>query len=360
MSSFEEQLTQVEERLNKQEWLGATFGSVLGAVISILLWLQVYIVNPKLGALMIPVSGVLVGLFVRLFGRGYYEWFSTIACMVYASTVLVAWLMDIIIGGHVTLLILAGLFFAGGWSANYVAKLKMPIVLEAAFEHLQSEGEYPKKGTSVKGVTTVICATTLGFALSYGAAFMMAAVYHQLQTEQQAPTAQSERLAAQSKEIEVTAEALSQYTTTQALLYAHAYFSGYKFNTLGSYTRGFPRSIHKSQMILEYLMKERGDIRAQFILGVLLQGSRGERLVNTAAEQGDHYAALYQAFYAGCQQDSETGDRILNAIYPLVEESAIKSEIESVRSYGYEPVCNEISEAHFPHSFVRGYIELLR
>ncbi|MCF2856696.1 hypothetical protein L1286_04395 [Pseudoalteromonas sp. SMS1] len=360
MSSLEEKRIQVENRLDKQELLGATFGSVIGATIAIAIWFQVYVFNPKLGALMLPVSGTVIGLFVRFFGRGYHEWFSAIACMVFAALSVVAWQVEIVVGGHIPLIVLAGLFFAGLWSANYLAKLKMPIVLEEAFEHLQAAETYPGKRTSLKGGVAVVCATIFTAGATYGTAFMMMVLNYQLQADNAAVSQQVEQQKVRNKEIAVTAEALSQYTTNEALLYAHAYFSGYKFNQLGSYTRGFPRSIHKSQMILEFLMKERQDPRAQFILGVLIQGNRGERLINLAAAQGDHYAALYQAFYAGCNQDTETGDGILDTIYPLVEESAIKSEIESVRSYGYEPVCSEISEAHFPHSFVRGYIELIR
>ncbi|KZN28966.1 hypothetical protein N480_09365 [Pseudoalteromonas luteoviolacea S2607] len=360
MSSFEERLKQVEERLNRQELLGASLGSVIGAAISIAVWFQVYMFNPKLGVLMLPVSGAVIGLFVRFFGRGYLEWFSTIACMVYAITTLVAWYMEIVIGGHIPLIVLAGLFFAGGGVANYFAKLSMPIVLEEAFERLKLSDNFPEKGTNIKGITAVIFSSTLALGVTYGVTFMFVIFNYQLQSVQEASVEQAQQQRIARKEIEVTEDALSQFTTSQALLYAHAYFSGYKFTELGSYTRDFPRSMHKSQMILEHLMKARGDRRAQFILGVLLQGNRGERLVNSAAEQGDHYAVLYKAFYAGCNADASTGNQILDNLYPTVKESAIKSEIESVRSYGYEPVCAEIAKAHFPHSFVRGYIELLR
>ncbi|MBQ4811827.1 hypothetical protein J8M20_10790 [Pseudoalteromonas luteoviolacea] len=360
MVSFEEEVRQVEERLDKQEFMGAALGSVIGAAISIAIWFQLYLFNPKLGFIMFPVSGAIIGQFVRFFGRGYHDWFATIACMVYAVTVWVAWYMQIVVSERMSVSILIGLFFSGCAAANYFAKLSMPLELSEAFKHLIYEDRYPKKGTNIKGFAAVIFASTLALGVTYGITFMYVIFNHQLQSAKAASVEQTQQQRPTLKGIEVTEDVLSQLTTSQALLYAHAYFSGYKFNEFGSYTRGFPRSIHKSQMILEYLMKARADRRAQFILGVLLQGNRGERLVNTAAEKGDHYAALYQAFYAGCNQGSAAGNRILDTIYPLVTESAIKSEIESVRSYGYEPVCDEISMAHFPHSFVRGYIGQFR
>ncbi|AOT09626.1 hypothetical protein [Pseudoalteromonas luteoviolacea] len=360
MNSLNEQIIKVEQRIRKQTLLKASLGSVIGSVIVIAIWFQVYMINSKLSPLMIPISGAIIGLFVRFFGQGYDKWFSAIACMVFAAISSMAWYMEIVVGGKVTYGILAGLFYAGFWSANYLAKLKMPIVLEDAFTHLQSSKKYPVKGTTFKAVMSVLGATIFSLGATYGTAIVMIELQYQFQSKQKAQMLNIEEQKKQKKEIAVTIEALSKYSTSEALLYAHAYFSGYKFNQSGKYTRGFPRSVHKSQMILEYLMKERQDHRAQFILGVILQGNRGERFIDMAAEQGDHYAALYQAFYAGCKKDTAKGDRILDAIYPLVKESAIKSEIESVRSYGYEPVCNEISQAHFPHSFIRGYITLAK
>ena len=72
--------------------------------------------------------------------------------------------------------------------------------------------------------------------------------------------------------------------------------------------------------------------RALFVLGVV---DKNKVMIDKAAELGDSYAKLYSILDFGCNGDPLKVIPLLNGLYSVTKEQAIKSEINTIHGDGF-------------------------
>ncbi|WP_125562899.1 hypothetical protein [Pseudoalteromonas rubra] len=351
-----EELAKVEHRLNKQNALGAAIAGGLWVFPILFAWFGAFTLNADLGPLMLTVSGVLVGLVIRFHGRGYQKVFGVIAFVLHTWLVFLALALELIVSNDTWLMVLGILYVTGAWSSVYLARKKVPFSEHRAFFELAEKQQHASR-KKLKNrwfiVLPVLLITSLatGLMAIYGVTTAEQLLIAQELDEQQ----QQRALRAQKNEIDVTPQGLKALSTRQALHYAYAYFSGYRIDEYGRNKGQFVHSEFKAKTILSHLMEQRAEPRALFILGIINGGSQGSQQIEQAAELGDDYAKLFKTIEFGCRYDKNQALMLINGLAQLTDESPISAEIDSIRSYGFEPVCADLNTGKFEYSFIREY-----
>ena len=124
----------VIEKITKQNALAAALGTVFWCIPILVLWVFIYELKPAAGAVMLWLSGALIGLAVRFHGRGYERLFSVIGFVSHACIVLLAWDFQIVVGGNVLPVILIGVYVLGAWSAAYLSRINISMHDYKAFD----------------------------------------------------------------------------------------------------------------------------------------------------------------------------------------------------------------------------------
>lgn len=348
------QLDKVEVKLNKQNALLAVLGTAFWTMPFIAIWYFIYLYNPNLSPLMLLLSGFLVGLVVRIHGRGMTGLFSLIAITVHTCIVIVAFSLNIIFAGTIWVFLLFGLYAAGVIAAKKISRIEVPFEEHRAYSYLTSPEPHSsnKKLKNRWFITLPILLVTVALS-SY-----LTVVSLGLFTEYQDITdTEKQREFVQNKEIEIVPEALNKRASHEILRYSYAYHSGLLFRRGGRRSEIFPRSEYKALTLLKYLVEYRDNARAKFILGFLTGGVKGNVLIQAALDQNDKYARIYSIVGLGCYSNESVAIELLGKLLDSSHEEYVQEEISGILYVGIKETCSDLEQAEFSLSYVVNYSE---
>jgi hypothetical protein len=358
MDIKQEILDNVESKLNNQNALYAALGATLWTIPALIIWFFIYLYTPKMGPVMLLINGFIIGLVVRIHGKGMKPLFSMIAFAVHTWIVVIAFILDIVLFGTTWAILLFGLYAFGAGIAMHIARIEVPFEEHIAYNYLTSMNVHSssKKLKNRWFITFTLLILTIpisSYLASVGIVFLKEYQFQSNQLQQ----VNNQKNLLKNLEIELSNEGLNSRKTQQLLRYSYAYHKGLLFNDRGTSSRTFPRSEYKSKRILKYLVKNRDDRRAKFILSRLIGGSQGNILLQEAAEQGDRYARVYSLIELGCYSDAELATRQLNKLRKLFHEKYIQEEIDSILYIGFSAICSDLEEPEFQLSYFLNYKE---
>lgn len=357
MTISSSELELVNKKLNRQNAVRAAFASGTLATPVLMVWYAFYLKNVNFAPVMLLLSGIIVGLTIRLMGRGFSRQFQVIGFFAHLSIVVSAFLLNIVIGGVISGFLLVGLYFMGAWSAVYLSRIEANSLEHRAFFHLTEVNRHDSFDLWRNRWYLSLPVTLFSTALSACLALVLLVSFDEVRV-QQVVVAQKEhkQKIIEDKHIDTSINALNEMTTKQALNYAYAYYSGKLVSRNGRYFESFPRSTYKSKAILKYLVKHRNNQRASYILGVLTEGKKGKSLIKQASDAGDFYARYQDAVDFGCQYDKKAANQLLKGLFRLTKETPLKMQIQSVLSYGYDEICEEEARG-FQLAYIKEYKE---
>jgi hypothetical protein len=358
MKIEQSQLDKVEAKLNKQNALLAVLGAAFWTIPFIISWYFVYLYNPKFSPIMLLLSGFLVGIVVRIHGKGLTGIFSLIAILFHTCIVIVAFSLNIVLEGTTWALLLFGLYVAGVLAAKKISRIEVSFEEHRAYTKLTS----PESHVSSKKLknTWLIILPILLIMLVLTSYLAMVSVmffseYKTFLLQEKQSNQQRQHI--KNKEIDILPEALDKRTTHDILLYSYAYHSGLLFRKLGRGSGVFPRSEYKAIALLKYLVETRDNSRAKFILGLLTGEVKGHALIQAAADQNDKYAHIYLAVHFGCYSDEHLAIELLKKLNQTASEEYIQQEISSILYLGFKEACVDIEQSDFSLRYVRNYKE---
>ena len=356
MSVTEQSREQVKAKLVKQSPLAAAIGVACWSIPIIILWITVFSIKSAIGPVMLVISGVLVGLAVRIHGRGYDRIFSVISLIAYLSVIAVALSSEVLISGTLSLSIYALLFALGSWSAAFIARKSIPFIDHKLFAEVYESGELAgykkiKNHWLVVLPSTLIATSCLSFAGAVGAFAHQQYLFVEKQMEQEQHQAAKFR----AKHIPTDDEFLATLSNKKAFSYAFAYYSGRHFDEQGVYQGNFPQDTFKSETILRYLVEHKNEPRAQFILGRMLAFERGEALMASSRQSGDQFARLYDIYQFGCHIDAKQGRTLLQSFKKLVTEQSVIIDIQQMQSNDFRDYCDILDDTEFDYRYIRDY-----
>ena len=352
------QLDKVEVKLNNQNAVLAVLGSAFWTIPFIVAWYFVYLYNPQFSPVMLLLNGFLVGLAVRIHGKGLTGIFSLIAILVHTSIVLVAFSLNIVLAGTTWAFLLFGLYVAGAIAAKKIARIEVPFEEHRAYSYLTSPEahESNKKLKNTWFITLPVLLLTIALTAYFSLVSLTLFSEYQAQSrEQQRSLMQQEYR--HNKEIDIMPAALEKRSSHDILLYAYGYHSGLLFNKRGMRNEVFPRSKYKALALLKYLVESRDNARAKYILGLLMADAKGRSLIKAAAEQKDQYARIHSAVHFGCYSNEDLAIELLSKLRDLSSEEYIKEEINSMLYLGISDTCQDFEEPEFALSYAINYSE---
>jgi hypothetical protein len=348
------QLDKVEVKLNKQNGLSAVLGAAFWTMPFIVIWFLIYLYNPNLSPLMLLLNGFLVGLVVRIHGKGLTGVFSIIAMTVHTCIVIVAFSLNIIFAGTIWALLLFALYAAGVLAAKKVSRIEVPFEEHRAYSYLTSP-EPHKSNNKLKNRWFIILPILL---VTVALSSFVSVVSLELFTGNQnnADTDQQRELI-QNKEINILPEFLKKRSSQDILRYSYAYHSGLLFSKGARSSEVFPRSEYKALTLLKYLVENRDNARAKFILGFLTGGIKGDVLIQAAVDQNDKYARIYSIVGLGCYSNESVAIELLGKLLDSSHEDYIQEEINGILYVGIKETCNDFEQPKFSLSYVVNYSE---
>ena len=350
------QLDNVEAKLNRQNALVAVLTSAFWTMPLIILWYAVYLYNPSFSPIMLLVNGFLVGVFVRIHGKGMTGLFSLIAMLVHTIIVLVAFSLQIVIAGTTWALLLFGLYAAGMIAANKLSRIEVPFEEHRAYSYLTSPEPHQSSNKLKNRWWVALPILLIGIALTTNLATVGIVVFSEAQAQiNQEQQSRQVKQYQENKEIDLTPSALSERSTHEVLLYAYAYHKGLLFNKQGTRSEVFPRSAYKAITLLNYLIDERDNARAKFIVGYLSGSTKGSPLIQASADQKDPYGRIYSAVNFGCYSDENLANNLLEKLANTSNKPYIKEEVSSILYVGIKSVCSELEQPEFSFGFVKNY-----
>lgn len=349
-------LDNVEFKLNKQNALFAALGAAFWTTPVLIIWYLVHSYNPNFGAIMLIISGIAIGLGVRIHGKGMKALFSILALIAYTWIVVMAFSLDIVLSGTTWAMFLFGLYVVGAAATMYIARIEVPFEEHRAYSHLTFENRHisnnkaKNKWFSALPVlaVTVICSSFIANVC------IVIISQNQVQNAFLQQQLHQQKLE-QNKEIDVTPKGLEHMSTKEILLYSYAYHSGLLFNQRGTSSSPFPLSEFKAETILKYLVKYRDNARAKFILGFLTRGAKGKALLEEAVEQGDEYAKIYSTVDYGCSSNPDLALKQLNVLRRVYRDDYIQEEIDSILYLGFDGICRALDEPEYYLSYAQNY-----
>ena len=302
MKVSQEDLEFVESKLQKQNALLASFGAGSLVLPLVLAWYAAYQQNSNFSPIMMLVSGVVIGLAIRALGKGYSAQFSIIALIPHLVVVVSAFLLGIAFEGRIRGFILFGCYVMGAWASLHLSRLDIGRLKYKAFYQLALVNPHPSyKALKNRWFLSIPLVILVSLACSYVSIQSVLLAHSVLVRANEIQMVQEQKQRIEDKNIDIHPTALKNYDTKEALDYAYAYYSGRKISNRGRIVEDFPMSIYKSKAILKYLVDNRQNERARFILGALTEGGKGKKLVDSAAENGDEFAQYYSMLKFGCQ-----------------------------------------------------------
>ena len=346
----------VIEKITKQNALAAALGTVFWCIPILVLWVFIYELKPAAGAVMLWLSGALIGLAVRFHGHGYERLFSVIGFVSHACIVLLAWDFQIVVGGNVLSVILIGVYVLGAWSAAYLSRINISMHDYKAFDAYFACPDYiQQKKLKNRWFVVLPLLLVLTFVVGYIVAIAVLTFqevqYMENEKNQQAARATEFR----DKHINTSDEALAAISQHKALTYAFAYYSGRQFDVQGRYLGNYPQDSYQAQLILRYLAEQKSNPRAQFILGKILNNKKGDELITQAEEGGDTFARLYSIYEFGCYMDAKKGRQLLTSFAKNIEEQSVKIDIYGMLSDDFNDHCQVLDDTEFDYRYIKDY-----
>lgn len=346
----------VIEKITKQNALAAALGTVFWCIPILVLWVFIYELKPAAGAVMLWLSGALIGLAVRFHGRGYERLFSVIGFVSHACIVLLAWDFQIVVGGNVLPVILIGVYVLGAWSAAYLSRINISMHDYKAFDAYFACPDYiQQKKLKNRWFVVLPLLLVLTFVVGYIIAIAVL-IFQEVQYMENEKNQQAARAAEfRDKHINTSDEALAAISQHKALTYAFAYYSGRQFDVQGRYLGNYPQDSYQAQLILRYLAEQKSNPRAQFILGKILDSKTGDALITQAEEGGDTFARLYSIYEFGCYMDAKKGRQLLTSFAKNIEEQSVKIDIYGMLSDDFNDHCQVLDDTEFDYRYIKDY-----
>ena len=358
MKTDQKSLDNVESKLNKQNALFAALGATFWTIPALVLWYFVYSYNPNLGSIMLLLNGFLIGLVIRIHGKGMKLLFSILALITHTWIVLIALELKIVLSGTTWAVFLFGLYAAGASIAMHIARIKVPFEEHKAYYYLNLVQPHISNKKIQNKWFTVLLALILLIPVSTYIASVSIIFFSEYQTQEKILIQDQKQVAlAKNKEIDITPQGLEHRATREILFYFYAYHTGLLFNERGTASRPFPRSEYKAKTILQYLVNYRDNARAKFILSFLIEKTKGKGLLEEAAIQGDEYAKIYSAVDYGCYTNSDLAIKQLNVLSRLFNDEFLHNEIDSILYVGFKDICSDFEKPEYLFSYIINYRE---
>lgn len=345
-------LDKVETRFSQQNALKAALGGAFWSIPALVIWYSLYKINGNMGPIMLLLNGVVIGAAVRWHGKGISPLFSLLAFAIHFIVCLGALATGIGVGSTIGAIYLFGLFAIGGFAAIYIARIRVPFHEHKAYFHLTEFEPSPNlkklKNRWFTALPLLLVLTPLASAI----AIVGIMTYDNVLSLSELVDAEEKAYQKkESKNIDISPHSLQHMETRDIFLYAHAYYTGKRHNYKGYVLESFPRSEFKAKTILNYLMEERENNRARFVLGLISKNHQGMALIEEAAEQGDKYAKLYSLINFGCTSNPTQAQTLLQSYHNQTRDTEFKEEIGAVTSLGFPQVCYDLEEPVFYLSY---------
>lgn len=356
MQVEQREVADVEAKLNRQHGLKAAVAIAVWSAPILAFWYWLYLLDDRFAPLMLAVSGALTGLLVRYYGRGYTLLFSVLAFLAHLLLVIAALMFGLSLGEgqSVRAFILVGLYAMGAWAAVYSGRVGVPFELHRAFYVLAEQASHhSSKRLRNRWFIVVPVAMALGTVTLSLTLVTLTGVEIFRTTASQQVMAQQQRDAFEAQAIDVTSLNLQTLSTEEAMRYAYAYFNGALPNKKGNRYSSYPKSEYKAKRILSFLIEERDNPRAKFVLGKLNYQDSGNTLIRQAAEQGDSFAKIAVATEFACYGEPDKAKTLLNMLARTVSEKSAQNEIYAVLNTDFAQVCEEFNSPDFALMYTR-------
>lgn len=343
-------LIAVEQKLSRQNALLPALIMPFWCVIVIILWYVAYQYNDDIAPLFLCVSGVILGLLVRLHGKGYTKLFSVIGFLSHLLVTAAAVSLNIFLGVNETVwaVILVGLYVFGACGAVILARRHIPFEQHNAFFKLTEMEQHSSiKETKNRWFVALPCFIALALVLMYIVIvniFMFDIGKKHLEHENKI---QQRQQAFENIAIEVDKSSLDKLSNREALRHAYAFYSGSLVNAEGRPYKNYPRSTYKAKTILNYLVRERNNARAKIILYVIEDNTARFKYVSEAAEQGDIYAKIESARLFGCNGGEALAPKTLQRLQKQARNKNVKWHIHRILYDGFPATCEDETLNYF-------------
>lgn len=350
MQVDQQELDKVEQKLKKQNGLKAAVAISFWSVLIFVAWYFVFQYQSQLAPMFLLISGALVGLAVRLHGKGYSVLFSFIAFVAHGLLVVSALLYNLLLapGDSIWAIFLLALYVFGAWSAAYIGRMQIPFLEHKGFFLLTERNTHvSSKQLKNRWFIALPIVVLLGGSLLIFSMFSLLLIDETTALVEASETKQQSRETFNNKAIDVRPESLVNYSVNEALLHAYAFKTGQLPNEYGYIISRYPKSNFKAQTILKYLSETGNSPRAKFILGVLTSDTDGRLLIRDAANEGDDYAKLREALQFGCNGRPEVATDLLQRLKSTMRDEFIRKKIDAVFSFGFVDACEEMNANRF-------------
>lgn len=353
MNSSDPYVKELAQKLEKQNGLKAALLSVLWCLPVLTAWNFVHVNNQSFAPVMFLISGLIIGVAVRLHGKGYTAQFSLIAFVCHIAVCLIALSLNIVVGHSLSVVYLAGLYIAGAFFAIYLAKIEVSMTYNRAYIFLTEKQPHPsfvawKNKWIVNVPITILCAGTISL-YSGNLLFWFNVSAKQIAYEEEQHQLQ-QRL--ESRHINIEPNELQKRPVMQSFLYAYAYLTGSLYNKNGYYIEAFPKSTYKAKAILRFLAESKQQPRAMYLLAKLSENPQSLRYRNRAAELGDEFAKLDQTLSIACKSSPSSGRNLIVQLYSLTKLDTVNRLIEEIITEGLEDICQQKNPLPIELSYV--------
>lgn len=350
MKIEQHELDSVEKKLNKQNALKAALAVSLWCMPIFVSWYLVFQFYSQFAPIYLLVSGALVGLAVRLHGKGYSVLFSIIAFLAHALLVASAFQYNLLLapGDSIWAIFLLGLYASGAWLSAYIGRIQVPFLEHKAFYQLDQQNKHSSSKKLINRwfvalpIVVPLCASLLVFSM-----FVLIIIDESTALAEANQQTQQKRKAFNSRAIDVRPESLKNLSVKQALVHAYAFHTGQLPNDFGYNISKYPKSTFKAMTILKYLSEKRNTARAKYILGLLTIENNGTLLIREAANEGDNYAKLHVATQYACNGKPAIATDLLRRLKSTMRDDLVLNQIDQVLSFGFDEACDEENSSLF-------------
>ena len=230
MQVEQQELDNVEQKLNKQNGLKAAVAISFWCIPIFVAWYFVFQYQSQLAPMFLLLSGALVGLAVRLHGKGYSVLFSFIAFVAHGLLVVCAFLYNLLLaqGDSIWAIFLLALYVFGAWSAAYIGRIQIPFLEHKAFFLLTERNTHASsKQLNNSWFIVLPIVVLLGGSLLALSMFSLLVIDQTTALVEASENRQQSREDFNNKAIDVTPESLDNYSVKEALLHAYAFKTNY-------------------------------------------------------------------------------------------------------------------------------------
>ena len=349
-------LDSVNTKLNKQNAIRASIYTPFFSLLVLIFWYILAHLDETIAPVMLILSGVCIGAVVRLYGKGFSLPFSAVAIINHLILVLAAFSLQITLmpGKRLWVVVYFGFYLAGAWLAAYLARVKVPFYEHKAYYKLvdlQSHNSFSIFRN--RWYIVVPCSIILALlVVTFTAAGINEYRFHKhqkLAIEQQNKAYEQRN----SRALDVTPNHLKNIASDEILKHVYAYHTGYFPATNWKSAQSYPRSRYKAKTLLNYLISQRNEARAKFILGIVEFEENGYLLIQQADTQGDIFAKVFQAQQFGCFNNKQLAVNKLKVLKQLAKTKIERKHIQYALKQGFsDRHCTGIDEPAFLIDYV--------